>query len=44
MGLETAQRPTFVLIARVSMEGVASFQEYEDAVLPLLREFGGLLE
>ena len=37
MGLETAQRPTFVLIARVPMEGVASFQEYEDAVLPLLR-------
>lgn len=34
MGLETAQRPTFVLIARVSMEGVAGFQEYEDAVLP----------
>src|SRR5580692_13038144 len=44
MGLETAQRPTFVLIARVPMEGVASFQEYEDAVLPLLGEFGGLLE
>jgi hypothetical protein len=44
MGLETARRPTFVLIARVSMEGVASFQEYEGAVLPLLREFGGLLE
>jgi uncharacterized protein (DUF1330 family) len=44
MGLETAQRPTFVLIARMSMEGVASFQQYEDAVLPLLREFGGLLE
>jgi hypothetical protein len=44
MGLETAQRPTFVLIARVSTEGVASFQEYEDAVLPLLREFDGLLE
>ena len=43
MGLEIAQRPTFVLIARVSTEGVASFQEYEDAVLPLLREFGGLL-
>jgi hypothetical protein len=44
MGLETAQRPTFVLIARVPMEGVASFREYEDAVLPLLTEFGGLLE
>ena len=44
MDLETAQRPTFVLIARVSMDGVASFREYEDAVLPLLSEFGGLLE
>src|ERR1700688_2911043 len=44
MGLETVQRPTFVLIARVPMEGVASFQAYEDAVLPRLREFGGLLE
>src|SRR5229473_734063 len=43
-GKDRPQRPTFVLIARVSMEGVASFQEYEDAVLPLLREFGGLLE
>ncbi|THD73666.1 MAG: hypothetical protein E7813_02150 [Bradyrhizobium sp.] len=44
MGLKTVQRPTFVLIVRVSMEGVASFQEYEGAALPLLREFGGLLE
>ena len=44
MGLETTQRPIFVLIARVSMEDVAGFQEYEAAVLPLLREFGGLLE
>lgn len=44
MGRETAQRPTFVLIARVPTEGVASFEQYEDAVLPLLGEFGGLLE
>ena len=44
MALETAQRHTLVLIARVPVEGVASFQEYESAVLPLLSEFGGLLE
>jgi len=37
-------RLTFVLIARVPADGVARFQAYEDAVLPLLSEFGGLLE
>jgi antibiotic biosynthesis monooxygenase (ABM) superfamily enzyme len=39
-----AERLTFVLIARVPPDGVASFQAYEEAVLPLLGEFGGLLE
>jgi antibiotic biosynthesis monooxygenase (ABM) superfamily enzyme len=37
-------RLTFVLIARVPSDGVASFQAYEQAVLPLLSEYGGLLE
>jgi hypothetical protein len=37
-------RLTYVLIARVPPDGVARFQAYEDAVLPLLGEFGGLLE
>jgi len=32
------------LIARVPLEGVAAFQQYEDAVLPLLSEHGGALE
>ena len=44
MGHATSARLTFVLIARVPSEGVASFQAYEEAVLPLLSEFGGLLE
>lgn len=44
MDLATAPRPTFVLIARVPPEGVASFQDYEGAVLPLLKEHGGRLE
>ena len=37
-------RLTFVLIARVPPDGVAGFQAYEEAVLPLLSEFGGRLE
>ena len=37
-------RLTFVLIARVPVDGVANFQAYEQAVLPLLSEYGGLLE
>jgi hypothetical protein len=37
-------RLTFVLIARVPPDGVARFQAYEQAVLPLLSEYGGLLE
>ena len=44
MGLAGSARLTFVLIARVPSGGVARFQAYEDAVLPLLSEFGGLLE
>lgn len=40
----TAPRPTFVLIARVPSHGIADFRAYEDAVLPLLGEFGGSLE
>ena len=35
---------TFVLIVRIPAEGVADFQAYEDAVLPLLPEFNGQLE
>ena len=35
---------TVVLIARIPTEGVADFRAYEDAVLPLLPEFNGLLE
>jgi hypothetical protein len=44
MGNATSARLTFVLIARVPSDGVASFQAFEAAVLPLLSEFGGLLE
>jgi len=42
-----AYRPkpvTFVLIARIPSEGIEDFRAYEDAVLPLLREFNGRLE
>ena len=44
MGHAGSARTTFVLIARAPSDGVASFQAYEDAVLPLLTEYGGLLE
>ena len=44
MGHAGSARPTFVLIARVPSDGVARFQAYEDAVLPLLSQYGGLLE
>lgn len=44
MGQETSARLTFVLIARVAPDGIATFQAYEEAVLPLLSEFGGVLE
>jgi hypothetical protein len=35
---------TYVLIADVPADGLAAFQEYENAVLPLLGEHGGRLE
>jgi len=35
---------TLVLVARVPASGVADFQAYENAVLPLLAEHGGVLE
>ena len=35
---------TLVLVARVPASGVADFQAYENAVLPLLAEHGGTLE
>jgi hypothetical protein len=35
---------TFVLIARLPVEGIEAFRAYEDAVLPLLSEFNGRLE
>ena len=44
MGHATSARLTFVLMARVPSDGIASFQAYEEAVLPLLSEFGGWLE
>src|ERR1700761_1926932 len=44
MGPAAPPRITFVLIARLPPDGVASFQAYEKAVLPLLSEYGGLLE
>src|SRR3984957_20916051 len=34
----------FVLIVRIPIEGIEDFRAYEDAVLPLLPEFGGRLE
>ena len=39
-----SDRQTFVLIVRLPPEGIADFRAYEDAVLPLLPEFGGRLE
>jgi hypothetical protein len=44
MSFEIAPRPTFVLVARLPVDGVASFQGYENAVLPLLGECDGRLE
>jgi hypothetical protein len=37
-------RVTYVLVVQVPAEGVASFQRYESAVLPLLAEHQGALE
>jgi antibiotic biosynthesis monooxygenase (ABM) superfamily enzyme len=41
---DQTDRVTFVLIARIPAEGIKDFCAYEDAVLPLLREFNGRLE
>jgi hypothetical protein len=35
---------TFVLIARIPPEGVSMFATYEEHVLPLLAEHGGVLQ
>jgi hypothetical protein len=35
---------TFVLIARIPPEGISTFASYEDHVLPLLAEHGGVLQ
>lgn len=35
---------TFVLIARIPPEGVSTYATYEDHVLPLLAEHGGVLQ
>jgi hypothetical protein len=35
---------TLVILFRIPPEGVADFQAYEEAVLPLLPEFNGRLE
>jgi hypothetical protein len=32
------------MIARIPAEGVAAFTAYEDSVLPLLAEYGGVLQ
>lgn len=37
-------RYTIALAARIPAEGVVLFQQYEDAVLPLLADYGGMLE
>ncbi|MDQ0379825.1 PDDEXK family nuclease [Amycolatopsis thermophila] len=35
---------TFLLLVRLSEDGAAAFDAYEDSVLPLLAEYGGRLE
>ena len=35
---------TFVMIARIPPEGISMFAAYEDHVLPLLAEHGGVLQ
>jgi hypothetical protein len=35
---------TFVLIARIPREGISTFATYEEHVLPLLAEHGGVLQ
>ncbi len=44
MSADQTDRLTFVLIVRIPAEGVADFQAYERAVLPLLPEYNGRLE
>jgi hypothetical protein len=44
MTADQASTVTFVLIARIPVEGVADFRAYEAAVLPLLPEYNGRLE
>jgi hypothetical protein len=44
MTSQTAAAFTFVLMVRIPAEGIGAFRAYEDAVLPLLLEFGGRLE
>lgn len=39
-----SDRPTYAVIARVPVAGVADFLAYEDTVLPLLTRHGGVLE
>ncbi len=41
---EGVEQVMYALIARVPTSGVANFQQYEDAVLPLLGEHGGHLD
>jgi hypothetical protein len=44
MSNENEDALTFVLIARIPPDGVEAFRAYEDQVLPLLAEHGGLLQ
>jgi hypothetical protein len=43
-GENVGMRVTYVLVIQLPAEGVASFQRYESAVLPLLAENRGTLE
>jgi hypothetical protein len=43
-GENVGVRVTYVLVVQLPAEGVASFQRYESAVLPLLAEHHGTLE
>lgn len=43
-GLDEPMPLTFLLIARLPGGGAEAFDAYEDAVLPLLAEYGGRLE
>lgn len=44
MTAQQTNRVTFVLIARIPVEGIEHFRAFEDAVLPLLPEFNGRME